>query len=68
MQEDKKEIVTRLKLLLTATRAGADIDKMELTEEQHFIVIQWKNGCTQRVNIEADSGIAIIGDVLRAIS
>lgn len=66
--ENKEEIVMRLKLLLTATRAGEDIDKMELTEDQHFVVIHWKNGCNQRVNIEADSGVAIIGDVLRAIS
>lgn len=66
--ENKEEIVMRLKLLLTATRAGEDIDKINLTEDQHFVVIHWKNGCTQRVNIEADSGVAIISDVLRAIS
>lgn len=65
--ENKKEIVMRLKLLLTATRAGKDIEKMELTEDQHFVVIHWKNGCTQRVNIEADSGVAIISDVVKAI-
>lgn len=65
--ENKEEIVMRLKLLLTATRAGEDIDKMELTEDQHFVVIHWKSGCTRKVNIEADSGIAIIDDVLHAI-
>ncbi len=68
VKENKEEIVMRLKLLLTATRAGEDIDKMYLTVDEHFVVIQWRNGCTQRVNIEADSGIAIISDVLRAIS
>lgn len=66
--ENKEEIVVRLKLLLAATRAGEDIDKMELTEDQNFVVIQWKNGCTQRVNIAADSGVAIISDVVKAIS
>lgn len=66
--ENKEEIVMRLKLLLAATRAGEDIDKMELTEDQNFVVIQWKNGCTQRVNITADSGVAIISDVIKAIS
>lgn len=68
MTENKKEIVVRLKLLLKATRAGEDIEELELTEDQHFVVILWKNGCIQKVNIEADSGVALIGDVLRAIS
>lgn len=65
--ENKEEIVMRLKLLLTATRAGEDIDKMNLTEDQNFVVIHWKSGCSQRVNIEADSGVAIISDVIKAI-
>lgn len=66
--ENKKDIVTRLKILLNATRAGEDIKKMELTEDEDLIVIQWKNGSTQKVNITADSGVAIISDVLKAIS
>lgn len=66
--ENKEEIVVRLKILLNATRAGEDIKKMELTEDGDFVVLQWKNGCTQKVNIAADSGIAIISDVVSAIS
>lgn len=66
--ENKEEIVVRLKILLNATRAGEDIKKMELIEDGDFIVIHWGNGCTQKVNIAADSGIAIISDVVRAIS
>lgn len=66
--ENKKDIVMRLKLLLNATRAGEDIKKMELTDEGDHVVIQWENGCTQKVNIAADSGVAIINDVVRAIS
>lgn len=66
--EDKGEIIARLKLLLEATRAGGGIEKMELTEDQHFVVLHWGSGCTQRVNIQADSGVAIVKDVLKAIS
>lgn len=66
--ENKKEIVTRLKILLNATRAGEDIKKMELTEGGDFVVLQRENGCTQEVNIAADSGVALISDVLKAIS
>lgn len=66
--ENKEDIVKRLKILLNATRAGEDIKKMELTEDGDFVVLQGENGCTQKVNIAADSGVAIISDVLKAIS
>lgn len=66
--ENKEDIVMRLKILLNATRAGEDIKKMDLTEDGDFVMLQWENGCTQKINIAADSGVAIIRDVLKAIS
>lgn len=66
--ENKEDIVMRLKILLNATRAGRDIKKMELTEDGDFVMIEWESGGTQKVNIAADSGVAIIRDVLQAIS
>lgn len=66
--ENKEDIVMRLKILLNATRAGQDIEKMELTEDGDFVMIEWESGCIQKVNIAADSGVAIIRDVLKAIS
>lgn len=65
--ENKKDIVMHLKTLLNATRAGEDIRGMDLTEDGNFILLQWENGCVQKVNITADSGVAIISDVLQAI-
>lgn len=65
--ENKKEIVLRLKLLLNATRAGDDIKKLDLSEEENFVTIIWENGYQKDVCVEADSGIALIRDVVSAL-
>lgn len=65
--EDKKDIVIRLKVLLMATRAGRKIDTMILSEDQSTVTVQFKNGCKKEICVEADSGIALIRDVMKAI-
>ena len=65
MYENKESIVARLKLLLTATRAGSDIEDLILNERQDKITILFETGYTREVNIAADSGIAIIQDVIK---
>lgn len=62
--ENKKDIVARLKLLLIATRAGSNIEALLLSDDECFVTIQFKTGVSRVVNIEADSGIAIIRDVI----
>lgn len=66
--EDKKEIVMLLKHLLQATRAGEDIDQMELSDNRETIRITFSNKCVKDVNIACDSGIAMIMDVAKALS
>lgn len=65
--EDKKEIVMLLKHLLRATRAGADIEQMELDDDGETVRITFNNQCAKNVNIACDSGIAMIMDVARAL-
>lgn len=65
--ENKEEIVKRLKLLLMATRAGSNIEKLFLNEKQDKVTIQFKKGGTRVVDIAGDSGYAIIKDVMKAI-
>lgn len=67
MREDKKAIVKRLKLLLMTTRAGCDIDDLQLNEDETAVTVRFCNGHTRDVCIEADSGIALIQDVVRAL-
>lgn len=65
--ENKKEIVMRLKLLLTATRAGSGIGELLLSEDQATVTVRFLNGGEKKVNVECDSGIALVRDVLRAL-
>lgn len=65
--ENKEDIVKRLKLLLTATRAGREIEELDLSEDRNTVTIQFRNGCRRDVCVEADSGIALIRDVIRAV-
>lgn len=66
-EEDKKDIVDKLQVLLQATRAGEGIDNMHLSEDNKMVIIKYKNGTLSHVNIECDSGYAIIKDVLAAL-
>lgn len=65
--ENKKEIVTRLKLLLIATRAGQGIENLKLSEDERNVAICFKGGEIRLVNVEADSGISLIRDVCRCL-
>lgn len=66
--EDKKEIVMLLKHLLRATRAGADIEQMELGDNGETVRVTFNNQCVRDINIACDSGIAIIVDVAKSLS
>ena len=65
--ENKEDIVKRLKLLLIATRAGSNIADLILTENQSILIILFKAVGTREVNIDGDSGNAIIMDVLKKV-
>lgn len=67
VMENKQEIVFRLKLLLKITRAGSGIEDLLLDESQREVTIVFEGGYKRKVNIEGDSGYAIIQDVMKAI-
>ena len=67
LNENKKEIVIRLGILLKATRAGEDIKNLLLSEDENFVTIVWENGAEKKVCVEADSGAALIRDVINAL-
>lgn len=67
MEENKKDIVKKLETVLKATRAGSDIEGLELSEDAETIAILFNTGYKRNVNIAMDSGISIIRDVARAL-
>ena len=62
---DKEDLVARLFMALQVTRAGANIKRMELVDDK-YVVIHFENG-RKTVNVEGDSGIAIMKDVLKVL-
>lgn len=67
MREDKKAILKRLKLLLMITRTGCEVDDLQLSEDETTVTVKFCNGHTRDVCVEADSGIAMIMDVVKAL-
>ena len=65
--ENKEEIVMKLKILLKSIRAGSGIADLILRQNQEAITILFRNGAAREVNIAADSGYAIIMDVMKAL-
>lgn len=66
----KEQLIKLLELTIKATRAGSDVEK--LTLEGKYVVIHYKsstngNSGTKKVNIDGDSGIAIVMDVARRV-
>ncbi len=66
MEENKKDIVSKLSILMKATRAGGDIHKMRLSEDESEVKILFQSGYERTINVECDSGIALIQDVIRS--
>ena len=71
MKENTFILCQRLLKLVQATRAGTDVVDIEYfcndhTDDAH-VDITWASGHTKRVDVTADSGIAMIKDVLRHI-
>lgn len=70
MRENKKDIIFRLKVLLKATRAGDKIENltyMMCENGEEYVRLELQGGIEKKVCITADSGIAMIMDVCRAL-
>lgn len=69
MHENKIEIVQELHRLLMHTRAGADIIDMYYVEKDfsETVIIKYMSGAKKYINVTADSGIALISDVIKNI-
>ncbi len=64
----KKDLVCRLCLVAKTTRAGADIQKMLLSDDEDTVTIFYENGGTKQVFVGGDSGISLMRDVLKVIN
>ena len=72
MKENTFILCQRLLKLVQATRAGADVVDIEYFGNDHtddaHVNITWADGQIVRIDVTADSGIAMIKDVLEQIT
>lgn len=70
MIENKEHITHQLMLCLLSTWAGRDIDDMAYlkTKYQECVNITFKDKKYMSVDVTADSGIALIKDVIKALT
>ena len=67
--EDKEKITKALLPILQITNNGQDIKDIEYikTEHSEYVTVTYKNDYTKIADVTADSGTALIGDVMRQI-
>ncbi len=65
--EDKQRALNALIKALNFTRAGCDVEEIELADNGDTAVIYFIDGGEKRVNIAIDSAIATIIDVCKAL-
>lgn len=67
MQEDKRIILYYLLLAVKETRVGQEIITMSLTPDTEKVIVYYKGGSEQEINVACDSGIAMIRDIVNQI-
>lgn len=69
--EHKETIVAMLSVLIKRTRAGENLKGLYYNKDgrgEETVVILWSNDYRQEISVTADSGLALIKDVLERIS
>ena len=68
--EDKDLICKELAKLLKLTRNQSDLKALRyeiLDNGEEIVTVEWDNGYQKKVNVSADSGIALMRDILAAL-
>ena len=69
LREDKQAILDALKVTLNLTRAGDDITAINYDKDREEVQVHFNNSnfIARRINVAADSGIAMIRDVMKGL-
>jgi hypothetical protein len=69
LREDKQAILDALKVTINLTRAGDDITALNYDKDREEVQVHFhnSNSIARRINVAADSGIAMIRDVMKGL-
>lgn len=65
--ENKQTICDLLLRTLACTRALEDLDKITYDDKTENVTVRFRGGGRRMINVTADSGVAMIRDILRNI-
>lgn len=65
--ENKQTICDLLLRTLACTRALEDLDKITYDDKTENVTVRFRGGGQRMINVTADSGVAMIRDILRNI-
>lgn len=68
--EDRDAILNKLLPTLQLTRGGADVEELKgiaRYDGENEVIIVYRNGYSETVCVTADSGLALIQDVVKAL-
>lgn len=66
-RENKKEITTRLYRTLIMTREFMELESLVYVKQTEKVIARFKNGRIKTINVECDSGIALVVDVITGL-
>ena len=66
-EEDKQRLCNLLLPALQATRSLYDLADLKYNDDEGIVIATFGSGYTKKVNVTADSGIAMIKDILKHI-
>lgn len=66
--EDRQLICDKLLEVLKETRGGSNVASLKYDDQKEIVTIEYDNNYQQRVNVMADSGIAMIRDIIKYIN
>lgn len=64
-KEDKEEITNRLFDALRMTREFMKLESLTYRKDQEKVIARFEDGSKKKINVAADSGIALISDVIK---
>lgn len=71
MNEDKRKICSLLLPVIQATRAGWDVTELEYCDNEftddEYVRIRFASGYTKKIDVTADSGTAMIKDIIKGL-
>lgn len=65
--EDKQAICIALAVALRTTRMFEDLEDLEYNDDSETVLAKFKNGGLRVIEVEGDSGYAMINDIVNRI-